>query len=397
MAERCGDKAKLDFEVTSELVGKMAHIWVIRDYAEDFAGTHEEVLKKAENKEISWPDQEKEDKEGEYCSGRMADFRGLDKKSYKDKMDAQRFELRIYINEKHNQSNDSIWIDGYADAQEDFTGTNAKGVPLSLVNWESSYMAKVIMPDGKKKKVRKPRKFKAGDTRLANCGSYNIELKDGVVTITVKVDIEPAPGSKQTVDTKVFDYIKKRVEGFWNSSSSGFLQWVYHRTGCKRGDICRCSVIMSGGKVVQAGCCKFPLLVKLERGGSSDNKVYVHFTNPLQRILGYESLKDFLKNEPIRADTMTFYYPEDGANTYAHEVGHMMGFPDQYRTGHVDAGAVDAKGKSTGGGLFPIDDASIMGGGQTKVQLCHIEASWIKDWVASKTDGTGGIKPISKK
>ena len=41
MPPRCGDLAYMTFTVDQELVGKMAHIWVIRDEAEDFAGTHE--------------------------------------------------------------------------------------------------------------------------------------------------------------------------------------------------------------------------------------------------------------------------------------------------------------------------------------------------------------------
>jgi hypothetical protein len=375
MAVRCGDLAYMTFEVTSELVGKMAHIWVIRDDGEDFAGIHEELLTKADYKLIPWPDQERENSPGEYYAGRMADFRGLGNKDYKAKMDAQKFELRIYVDEKHNESNDSLWMDAYADAKESFTGSNRVGIPMNVTKM---FKKVVIQADGSKTTQWAKALFGAGNSKLKNVGNYHIELKDGVVTITVKITLKPEPGSKKPIPPKVFQTIKQRVEGFWNGSS-GYWQWVYHREGCQRGKACRCAVILSQGEVSQAGCCKFPLRVKVEEG--ADNEVTIQFLNLWQKVKML-----FGQSTGAGANTTLFPYPEDVANTYAHEVGHMMGFPDQYRTGHVDSAALDSSGAPTGAGDFPIDDESIMGGSMTKAKDNHINAAWIKDWVSSKTD-----------
>jgi hypothetical protein len=380
MPPRCGDLAYMTFTVDQELVGKMAHIWVIRDEAEDFAGTHEEILQKADVELVPWPDQEKDGKPGEFYSGRMADFRGLDKKSYKDRMEAQKFELRIFVDDKHAESDDALWMEGYADAQESFTGANRVGIPLAVTKW---FQRTVIQANGSRTVQPASASFAAGDSTIRNVGTYHIELKDGVVTITVKVKLEPAPGSTKPIPPKVFKDIKTRVESFWNGSS-GYAQWVYHRQGCQRGKACRCSVIESQGKVSVAGCCKFPLRVKLEQG--ADNPVRIEFLSLWQRFkVGIG------KSSGATASTTRFPYPEDVANTYAHEIGHMMGYPDQYKTGHVDSAAVDATGTPTGAGDFPIDNVSIMGGGMNRAKDEHINAAWIKDWVSGKTDAVDAI------
>lgn len=373
MAERCGDPAHMEFQVTDELVGKMAHIWVIRNEAEDFAGTHEEILKQAENKKIPWPDQEVEGKEGQFYGGRMADFRGLGSKSYSDRMAAQLFELRIFVNEKNNKSDTTLSIDAYPDAQKDCTGANRVGIPVHVTKW---FQEDVIAADGSV--TWSHEQFSPSAPDIENVGNYHIALKDGAVTITVKVKLKAAAGSKKQVTPAVFQDIKKRVETFWNGSS-GYLQWVYHRTGCQRGKACKCAVLRSAGKVVQAGCCKFPVSVVLEEG--PDNEVEIEFLSLWQKF------KVFVGSDSgASAHTALFPYPEDRANTYAHEIGHMMGFPDEYETGHVDSAAIDANCVATGAGTFPIDNASIMGGGMVVARERHFKAAWIKDWVESNTD-----------
>jgi hypothetical protein len=295
-------------------------------------------------------------------------------------MEAQKFELRIFVDDKHAESDDALWMEGYADAQESFTGANRVGIPLAVTKW---FQRTVIQANGSRTVQPASASFAAGDSTIRNVGTYHIELKDGVVTITVKVKLEPAPGSTKPIPPKVFKDIKTRVESFWNGSS-GYAQWVYHRQGCQRGKACRCSVIESQGKVSVAGCCKFPLRVKLEQG--ADNPVRIEFLSLWQRFkVGIG------KSSGATASTTRFPYPEDVANTYAHEIGHMMGYPDQYKTGHVDSAAVDATGTPTGAGDFPIDNVSIMGGGMNRAKDEHINAAWIKDWVSGKTDAVDAI------
>ncbi len=382
MADRCGDLAYILFEVSPELVGAEAFVWVKRENAQLISGTYTQILEKASYEMIEYPDQESKNGSGKYYSGRMADFRGLDKKSYKDKMSAQRFKLRIYVNEKHHDSNNNLQMDAYtADAETANVGRWAKGIPMSAFQWkiESS-------TDAKGNKTIKKKLLDRGKGKGKNCGSYHIKIKDAVTTITVKLNLVDGKGNK--VEGRIFDHVKSKAEAFWNAPDKGFMQFVYHRTDCMRKKGCRCSVIVSENKeVIQAGCCKFPLRLKVEEGG--DNRVEVRRLTPFELEEKIKSGRVFpidpTTGKRRGMNTGLFYFPSTQPNSYAHEIGHMMGFPDQYLTGWADAEAIDKSSPKPAAGSkskFPIDDESIMGRTQGKAKECHFSANWIMSWVS---------------
>jgi hypothetical protein len=128
--------------------------------------------------------------------------------------------------------------------------------------------------------------------------------------------------------------------------------------------------------------------VRLTVEQGADNKVNVHFLTLTQRW-------DLLTKGAVpglRADTLNVYYPENNPHTYAHEVGHMMGFPDQYWYGIVATGAMGTNGLPVPGAAFPIDDDSIMGQSMSQATTVHINAKWIFDWINANVDD---MKPLA--
>jgi hypothetical protein len=111
--------------------------------------------------------------------------------------------------------------------------------------------------------------------------------------------------------------------------------------------------------------------------GNRVRVVYLDFSQRIDALLAKIYYKFGMK---IGMHTGKFLYPENRPNSYAHEIGHMMGFPDQYKTGHVCKGAMDMMGP-TNKGTFPIDETSIMGTTQQKTKLEHIGASWFDEWI----------------
>jgi len=70
-------------------------------------------------------------------------------------------------------------------------------------------------------------------------------------------------------------------------------------------------------------------------------------------------------SEGAVADTVNFPFPEPYPDTYAHEAGHFLGFPDQYSSGHT----------ATDLAAWPINDQSVMGaatGAQKDAQEPHL-------------------------
>lgn len=378
---RCGDKAEYEYEVSSELVGLFASVFVTRENTPGITANSQLEIKK-EKTNIVWPDQEKED--GSYYGGRKFDPRGLDKKSYEEKFDEQKFKLDIMCLGEEKGSGDTIEIKAYDDKGPD---QKTVGLPGEIERWEE--YKDIDVKTGKliptavylQKKTYPVGTFEQ-DSNL-NCGKFRIALKDGVVVITVKLclmNTKPGDGPK------IFKYMKKKVEGFWNSESHGFNQWVYHRQDCERKGDCSCIVVKdSKGNYLNAGCCKFPIKVILEEASSTNtdtlvNKIQVVYLDFMQRIQGLLAKIYYKFGWGMGMHTGMFLYPENRPNSYAHEVGHMMGFPDQYKTGHICQGAMSMVG-STNGGTFPIDKDSIMGATQQKARLEHIGASWFDEWI----------------
>ncbi len=96
---------------------------------------------------------------------------------------------------------------------------------------------------------------------------------------------------------------------------------VLHRSACRRGDRCP--------DPVRRKCCKFEIKVK------------VHFYNMNDPRAPAMASEVNYWNDSGRADSANWYaadYP--GSNwVFAHEVGHLMGFYDEYRGGACDRSA----------------------------------------------------------
>lgn len=392
MSEYCGDKASIKYKVDANKVGDFANIIVQRLDRKTITASNVQELKQTET-EMIWPDQE--DSNGNYYGGRQVDFKGLDKKNYADKFAHQNFTLRLTSMDETVESEDTEIIKEIPPKGPD----NIKVSSLPAESWDvdtpesvhpltgNVISATYILPPGNN--------FPAGTYQ----DKFEIEQKDGVVIITIKINlIDPAKG-KDT--SNAFKYMKKRVESFWNSEACGFNRWVYHRTKCKRGKDCKCSIVRnSKGEYTTTGCCKVPFRVKIEKGGPGDNQVNLHYLNPFQRlkVIAHEMGLDDgwgARNLPVRVDTSNIYYPENRTNTYAHEIGHMMGFPDQYEEGVTVAGAMSTTG-TVSGASWPIDNSSIMGGSQNEAKKYHHSMKEFNDWINKIDLGYGDMESIDK-
>jgi len=345
------------FEVTSELVGKVANVWVIRDDQTDLAARHVYQMKKATWMNVDWPDLHEKDKpKGVFCGGRQVDYRGLEKKSYKERMAAQKFSLNIFCTNKSKKSDNTIKIDAYEN--KDF------------LQIEEGWVCNVEI-------FRKVRRFnpynnnpytsveivpirdymRKGKALEYNIGRYNLCFKDGVLNITIKLKL--VDENKRRVHLpNVFNDIKTGVELFWNDKEKGYNRWVFHRYDCERNEQCNCPIGWNDKKeYFAAGCCKVPIRVCVEEG--DDNEVEIS-------LLG-----------PHGSHTGKLYHPPLHPHSYAHEIGHMMGFPDQYVEGHTESGAWAENFE----GDFPIDDDSIMGMNKRAAKIAHFR-KW-KKWLKS--------------
>lgn len=402
MAKLCGDKANLEYEVEAPLVGDFAHIKVQRFDRKSLTASGFQELTSTKTK-MKWPDQEVEDGHG-YYGGRQVDFKGLNKKSYSDKFVQQNFSLTI---QHEDQSVDSSKTEIIEELPTAKTPNHVVGIPMETEKWippptKVNPFTGAVIKLAWSKSSSWPSNFWAEPAqRKHNAGRFDIEHKDGVTIITVKIKLQSTVSGK---NTKIaFKYIKKIVEAFWNSEAQGFNQWIYHRTGCERKEKCNCSIVKNRkGEYITSGCCKVPFKVVIEEGGASDNIVYLHYLSPGQRrqaranIRASSGGKQLPRNHPNywgaripstaqHVNSYNLYYPENRAGTYAHEVGHMLGFPDQYTTGAIAKGAMDISGRVSGA-TWPIDESSVMGSSQNKAMKYHLEAQWFNDWINSKVD-----------
>jgi hypothetical protein len=393
---RCGDPAKFSFKVSGELVGRYATALIVRSDPENFTSLHVQKLDKTDYSGIDWPDlQKKGAADGTFYGGRIIDFAGLDKLSYRDKFAKQQFGLELWQGKRKKKSaGAALKIDPYPDH---CSPNQQVGIPMNVQTWEEVSPATINTVTGL---VTHPHNWKWSGSSTAyqdkkwNCGHYDIEIKDGVVVITVRIQLVSQDPTRPNTD-HAFDYMKKRAEAFWNSDSCGFNKWIYHRKDCKRGDDCQCRPVKNAkDEYVTTGCCKVPFRVVIEKGGANDNVVELHWLTLAQRREAYANELGLNRwgASGTRANTCKAYYPENRVNTYAHEVGHMMGFPDQYTTGVVASGAMSASGPVSGA-AWPIDDSSVMGMSQNAAKKIHLEAKWLCDWVNANVDS---MKVIDK-
>jgi hypothetical protein len=381
MAKRCGDLAEFRFKVKSKSVGKTAVTKVLRAKDNNLTASFAETLSKAEDKKIRWPDLP--DKSGAFYGGRKPDFKGLDKKSYKDKFTEQEFMLELFVEGvKKKSTAGHLKINGYADVGDDHKSI---GIPMATQMWTSQATVGptgAVTPGVMSWSDPTGTSWQNNPSGKSNCGDFHLSVKDGVVGIKVKIELLGAGIRKGLV----FRSVKKLAEAFWNGPS-GYRQWVYHRKNCRRKDDCDCAVVSNSKYVYsRTGCCKVPVRLTVEQG--ADNKVNVHFLPLAQR---FQLLTKGVV-PGLRANTLNFYYPENNPHTFAHEVGHMMGFPDQYWYGIVAAGSMGTNGAPTGGSAFPIDPNSIMGQSMSQATTVHINAKWIFDWINANVDD---MKPLA--
>ena len=397
MAEYCGDEANLEYQADANLVGEFVHIKVNRwDKKSVSADGFQEIT--ATKTDMKWPDQEVKGGSGHY-GGRQVDFKGLNKRSYTDKFALQNFTLSAHHSYQTVESSATKTIDELPAAGPDPQNV---GIPMQIEKWQKHVATNAagvqtitysLIPGF----PLAANYFAQPAAKKANAGKFDIEHKDGVIVITVKIKLNSQTPGKST--KKAFKAIKKTVEAFWNSDSQGFNQWIYHREGCKRGKECNCAVVKRKEKYLAAGCCKVPFKVVIEEGGAGDSEVDLHFLNPSQSKEARANARatkgntiqlpmnhpNFWGASGFGANSYTLSYPENRAGTYAHEVGHMLGFPDEYATGAVIPGAMSAAGP-TGGSPWPISVSSVMGTSQTVAKKRHLEASWFNDWINSNVD-----------
>ncbi|MCK5508873.1 MAG: hypothetical protein KAI50_10190 [Desulfobacterales bacterium] len=372
---RCGNKAEFEYEVSFELLDTLANVTVERKGRDTLTAACTVELKETKTI-LKWPDQEKEN--GEYYGGCKVDWKGLDKENFKSKFNHQKFQVRIATGEKSKNSGKRVDIKPYAD----------KGPQKKKVGFPIDVRVATQNPalfDAKGDLISKV--YPKGESWIQyNVGRFWIQFKDGEFIITVKVQLNSADSSKP-ITSAVWNHFKKKVETFWNDPGHGFRQWVFHRTGCVRKEFCDCTVLYRGKKqkgdeMIRGGCCKFPVRVVVEEGG--DNPVNISFLTQVeienyavhgQQVPGYSF------------NSMEMSYPEDQANSYAHEVGHMMGLPDEYPP--EVGGTVDAQQKT-----FPITKDSIMGTSMQKAYERHLSQ---KDLFVDFANSITGVKIIKKK
>lgn len=401
MAEYCGNEAYIEYEVDANKVGDFANIIVQRFDRKSLTASGVQELKQTKTK-MKWPDQLEPD-EKDYYGGRQVDFKGLNKKKYDDKFVQQNFTLTITSMDETVEAENTEIIEELPTAR---TPNHVVGIPMTTEKWArpqsriNPFTGAVIFLGWAKRASWSSTFWKEPAQRVHNAGRFDIEHKNGAIIITVKIRLSSSIPGKST--NKAFKYIKKRVEEFWNSEAQGFNKWIYHRTGCTRGDKCNCSIVKNRkGEYTTSGCCKLPFKVIIEEGGLSDNRVNLHYLNIGQRRQARANMratsggKQLPRKDPNywgatgltqSVNSYNLYYPENRAGTYAHEVGHMLGFPDQYLTGAVAKGSMSVSGPVKGAAAWPIEEASVMGGSQNKAMKYHLEATWFNDWINSNVD-----------
>lgn len=166
---------------------------------------------------------------------------------------------------------------------------------------------------------------KASETKTIPCssgvfgwtGKFDIEFKDGVVLVTVKIKLinrlgakpanagDPLPAAGDPVTAADKAAMKADVEGKLSQ------RWILHREQCQRLSACDCPK--------DRRCCKFPVKVAVQFVESGE-----HHTVNLFQGAG-------------RANASNWTRVKTRDNSWAHETGHLLGFYDEYVGGAVGA------------------------------------------------------------
>ena len=190
---------------------------------------------------------------------------------------------------------------------------------------------------------------------ISDMGRFDLEFKNGEVVMTVAIELFP---QSPKLPGNLFQIFKDTVEAFWNGPN-GFRNSALHRVACVRKDACDCLIAYDAtNNLTSGGCCKHPVRLEIEQGYRHAQAFNVHKEGFIGRTMGGAYAMG-PGNGPGRIS-----YP-DSQNTWAHEVGHCIGFPDQYLGGHLwDAHPA---------GKFPLKRNSIMGAFQTKADKDFLE------------------------
>ncbi|ATB41053.1 hypothetical protein CYFUS_006515 [Cystobacter fuscus] len=141
---------------------------------------------------------------------------------------------------------------------------------------------------------------------------YEIELKEGELVITRKIDFQLIGGA--TLSAKKKRNWKREIETVWNR------KFKLHREKCKRGDRCTCSS--------KNGCCAWSIRIVCEFGPGQGMKTELH--KGTNQASGWGTALWWYSH--------TWWEGASGVPTTvrAHEFGHQIGMYDEYPEGACD-------------------------------------------------------------
>lgn len=344
MAIHCGDPVsqKIAFSGFPQAQGDtQALVILTRDPDEPVKNFVLDV--KNQEVEVKWPDLDKG--ADDYWGGAKAylDVPG----SRQQKWAKQKYFFEVIVG-NYTKKSSTITLDPLPDKGQ---VTKRPVVPCILYNrtiggvldvFGVSKLPKLINPN--------PDQFNAG------MGKFDIEFTKGEVLIKLAVQLTPR---SSWVPKNIFDRFKKTAEGFWNGPN-GFGGFALHHKKCVRDKKCDCKVAYDKqANVVSGGCCKIPIRLEIENGSRHGLTFEVAYRGPFSVFSGA-----WAPDPGPPAQLGRISYPEGGSNTWAHEVGHCLGFPDQYLGGHLWDNHPQGK--------FPKKYRSIMGGGQGRADEDHL-------------------------
>jgi hypothetical protein len=183
-------------------------------------------------------------------------------------------------------------------------------------------------------------------------GKFDIELKDGQITVATKIKLINRQGAKPAdgdplpaAGPAASDEDKRAMKADIESKLSN--KRLFHRAGCKRGDGCSCPK----GR----GCCKISVRIVVEFVESGEH----HVVNLFQGA--------------GRANANNWTRIKTRDNSYAHETGHLLGFYDEYAGGAVGSAP-----------RWKVQGGVVMSVGLT----VPAEYYWdFRDWLKSKCSG----------
>lgn len=182
-------------------------------------------------------------------------------------------------------------------------------------------------------------------------GKFDIEFKNGLLNITVKIKLVnrlgPKPANGQPMPhagPALSNADKISMKADIESKLSGI--WKIHRKKCSRGSACSCS---ESNK-----CCKFKIKINVEFVESGQH----HVVNLFQGS--------------GRANATNWTRVKTRNNSWAHETGHLLGWYDEYIGGAV----------GTAPRWKPDNTSGIMNVGLTVPEEYYRD---FKNWLNSKT------------